>query len=966
MMRKHTARRRADRLLLCAVTSLLLAAATLLAPADAGASGRVRMTPGRMTKFAFTLRANTDYEIIVENENAIVTLVTYPEGNFVAGSGDATFGFLVPRATAARNVFMIIRGRPGTPDGTANFLIRGFQGSNTTYTVAGASAFTATTAQSVASLAAGTQITTVEDNQGVTDTALMVLDSTGRSVAFDDDDAIDKMSFVKLAAACTGGCQIIVGRLAGTGTATLVWDESLAAGDSDRDGLSNEFETNVTHTLTNNADTDGDAIRDGFEVYGAILAGSGRGGSGTPPPGGGKDGNLLKFPMYGADPLLPDVFVELDWAAGCPGGVTNCPAGSAVATKDGLKYSAGALDTAFNAMATAGIRAHFDAAVPTAAGDAQTRFGDWGGARRLSDGDTTFSSQGSRITEAYIGDKFFGGVDCNLGATGARFGFFHHYISVSSRPRSPFGGCGTALPDGGTFTHEIGHNFNLRHGGPANAADNNVNCKVNYPSVMSYPNQFINGFADGYSRGRFLSVPVNGFTMSEVTGLNTADANVLNEFNTGSFARGFLNTASFPTGIDWNMDGRIDSGTVRAPTNWSNTTCAAPYMRANWNLVQATAATFPTRTVAEASAASPEMFSVGVARTSGAGQILIGSGDTTNCTSQASQSTCTRWTQRSTIPGAVVQSGVAVAGPMLVFRSNGHIAARRLVPLPSTTPPPIGTRVPIAAAQQATILGGPTITSDPAAVEVNGVVKVYAISGGRLMRWEFDEGLNAWVRQGTPEVWEDGTPVNTTLGVAVVHGADQTSGLGVYAAIPNTNGVMPNNPFPIELARLVSTPVNVSILGFTFTTTSDRWQRFSFTAGSVPMTQLAKPGLAYVPFNLSAPVDGRFYLTGVGADRIARIAFTEGNNPAAGSTSRRLIWKPAQQTSFTDADNQARAIPGGVTLGRFGASVVGAAFIGLSTTYFPAVDGIYNLTYRDIDERSFIRGNLRCSLSDCD
>ena len=44
----------------------------------------------------------------------------------------------------------------------------------------------------------------------------------------------------------------------------------------------------------------------------------------------------------------------------------------------------------------------------------------------------------------------------------------------------------------GTFLHELGHNLNLRHGG-----GDNVNCKPNYLSVMSYARQFDNNPVNG-------------------------------------------------------------------------------------------------------------------------------------------------------------------------------------------------------------------------------------------------------------------------------------------------------------------------------------------------------------------------------------------------------------------------------------------------------------------------------------
>jgi len=46
-------------------------------------------------------------------------------------------------------------------------------------------------------------------------------------------------------------------------------------------------------------------------------------------------------------------------------------------------------------------------------------------------------------------------------------------------------GRGTTDQQAGTFMHEFGHLLGLQHGG-----DDNVNCKPNYRSVMSYPRQF--------------------------------------------------------------------------------------------------------------------------------------------------------------------------------------------------------------------------------------------------------------------------------------------------------------------------------------------------------------------------------------------------------------------------------------------------------------------------------------------
>ena len=58
---------------------------------------------------------------------------------------------------------------------------------------------------------------------------------------------------------------------------------------------------------------------------------------------------------------------------------------------------------------------------------------------------------------------------------------------------------GTIDQQAGTLMHELGHNLGFRHGG-----GDNVNCKPNYLSVMSYSSQFSNIIAGrrlDYSRG---------------------------------------------------------------------------------------------------------------------------------------------------------------------------------------------------------------------------------------------------------------------------------------------------------------------------------------------------------------------------------------------------------------------------------------------------------------------------------
>src|SRR5262249_12714814 len=93
------------------------------------------------------------------------------------------------------------------------------------------------------------------------------------------------------------------------------------------------------------------------------------------------------------------------------------------------------------------------------------------------------------------------------------------------------GGVGSSDNHSGTLMHELGHNLGLRHGGI-----DNVNCKPNYPSVMSYSRQFsspITGRPLDYSRA-LLGVPIVTQSGTTVIGLN--EANLSESAGVGVFA----------------------------------------------------------------------------------------------------------------------------------------------------------------------------------------------------------------------------------------------------------------------------------------------------------------------------------------------------------------------------------------------------------------------------------------------
>jgi hypothetical protein len=130
-------------------------------------------------------------------------------------------------------------------------------------------------------------------------------------------------------------------------------------------------------------------------------------------------------------------------------------------------------------------------------------------------------------------------------------------------------GTGNTDQQAGTFMHELGHNLDLRHGGR-----DNINCKPNYPSIMSYSRQF--------SGGPILNRPLD-YSRAELPPLNEA---ALAE---GAGIGGFAGLIAFgpatalvkpavvdATGaINWNRDGDTADVVSRDINNMPVNACAA-------------------------------------------------------------------------------------------------------------------------------------------------------------------------------------------------------------------------------------------------------------------------------------------------------------------------------------------------------------------------------------------------------
>jgi hypothetical protein len=112
---------------------------------------------------------------------------------------------------------------------------------------------------------------------------------------------------------------------------------------------------------------------------------------------------------------------------------------------------------------------------------------------------------------------------------------------------------GTPIEQAGTLMHELGHNLNLRHGG-----GDDINCKPNYMSIMSYPRQFQTPIGNrplDYSRS-FIE-PLNENNLDEFRGIGASDPERL--LTTYGPQRSTVVPAGEP--VDWNAD--LDTNDIR-------------------------------------------------------------------------------------------------------------------------------------------------------------------------------------------------------------------------------------------------------------------------------------------------------------------------------------------------------------------------------------------------------------------
>lgn len=863
-------------------------------------------------------------------------------------------------------------------------------------------------------LVANTHIGTTERRLEAQDTVLLVLDN-GRAVAFDDDSGLARMSWMHLNQACPSvpgnTCEILVGArttdkgglrpwqtgydVPTRGRTTLVWDEDAhnPGGDLDGDGLGNALEDSLgTDKL--NPDSDGDGIPDGVEVIGV----------GDDPSDEGTPVSLTRFPMYGADPLKRDLFIEADWYPECFDTDPSCVRGNLPLPmqKDRWQWRPSHVRE-LAALFPSEIAVHMDIGEDdsTVPGNG-TVFGNWGGAELLSDALVTAP-----------------GLNYCTGMSPAREGYFTHAYAVNWLKNA--GRCTKISHANISGTaHELGHYLGLQHWGNPDATER-TNCRPNYLSVMGYSyvnegNQ--NARAAGgawfgqqeafpaFSTGTFSSVILNAFALNEILGFGPAATGTqILDFLEEELGLMVDKTNGF---IDWNRNGRYDNGLVRGLINspaFDGGDCdrGPSSIRGNFEVKDIARPTLAVRGGAlRLYGLVPADSASGRQR----GLLLDAEPDVTGC-GLPGMDACTHWRSGSAQPGTTVYPNPApgafapaVAGGLLVYADQtGQLLFFRLPAAGATT---VATRA----------IGGPLVTGDLAGIErPSGVVSIYAPVNGELRRWDYDPGLDMWTMLGINQFWLPGAAGGAAQVIAVADvgigltwgyqralpGEPQFPGRNLYAAIMAVDATGTRS---IELARLDGAEFTLPFVGGNRPIPPIGWTRLSSAVtgrlprptspGALVPLHGSRLGLAFRPEDPGAadPKPGRFYVTwqeladdgSTIYEAAPMMAYTRGNL-YSGTTNLAGIAETLTFNWSMRVVNFWTSWASGLSLTYFDGAVRGAAqtmpsprrpsgspplahdlMSNPQSSFFPNVDGIFNLDQHDHDDVTFMKSHMSWAL----
>ncbi|MET0389625.1 MAG: M12 family metallo-peptidase [Polyangiales bacterium] len=263
-------------------------------------------------------------------------------------------------------------------------------------------------------------------------------------------------------------------------------------------------------------DTDRDGLSDGDEVFGVSAP-------------------LLDLPRFGVDPRHKDVLVELDAHERVVDGVGFSEADLALI---GALFANGSATSLRNPDGLPGVRLHIDAGFAPSEPAHASLFGAFGGSSLSHSAD--YRAARKRDFSA------------------ARSGYFRYAFSTRRGRGQAHGDAFTVNRDltrVTIFAHELGHTLGLSHHG--HDSWGKVNCKPNYQSIMNYLYQSRSDV--GFSRRAPLLM--NPASVRERGGARDLDRAWLRDppLELDVFAG---------RDVDWNRNGAIDDGYVRAGVTW--------------------------------------------------------------------------------------------------------------------------------------------------------------------------------------------------------------------------------------------------------------------------------------------------------------------------------------------------------------------------------------------------------------
>lgn len=308
-------------------------------------------------------------------------------------------------------------------------------------------------------------------------------------------------------------------------------------------------------------DTDNDGLPDDWERNGADVD---------------FDGTIdVHLEQMGADPNVPDLFVEVDWMYTDRVEINLLWWTICTQEKVDLHPSAAAMRMVYQQFADHGINLHIDAGPDSVDYVTGKQWGSLSGGNALEYESNTALGKDYKKWNKLASENF----------SSDRRQIFRYCIFLNKFDGTSYSGLAADIPgqyfliadvDGGvsgrgttavagTFMHELGHTLGLSHGGiTGNGQNDHTHYKPNYLSIMNYHYQFpgllgLSGYA-AVDYSNYELPALDESNINEQDGVDPQGVTAGTGIGTIWGTRRALNIAG--TGIDFNGDGVLGSGVV--------------------------------------------------------------------------------------------------------------------------------------------------------------------------------------------------------------------------------------------------------------------------------------------------------------------------------------------------------------------------------------------------------------------